>query len=92
MLTLVSIPISQPAMLTPASQTALACAARVDTSRERKAMLITVREMLRSGLASKVERIVAQGKSSRQEEEQNKYLLHLPHWFSYARTSVIYTP
>lgn len=49
-LTLVSIPISQPAMLTPASQTALAWTARVDTKRERRAMVDQEqREVLRRG-------------------------------------------
>jgi hypothetical protein len=38
-LTLVSMPISHPAMFTPASQTALACATKADTRIERTIVL-----------------------------------------------------
>lgn len=43
-LTLVSMPISQPAMFTPASQTAFACATRADTRIERSMLSVVQRE------------------------------------------------
>jgi len=50
LLTLVSIPISQPAMFTPASQTALACVARTETRRERETMVTERGVDIRSAL------------------------------------------
>jgi hypothetical protein len=47
LLTLVSIPISHPAMFTPASQTALACATKADTKIERSITSWTENEEVR---------------------------------------------
>jgi hypothetical protein len=76
-------------MLTPASQTALACAARVDMKRERKAILITESDVA-IRLASKGKRIVIQSRSSKQEEKVAEYIPIpiIPPRSSYAYTSV----
>ena len=52
LLTLVSIPISHPAMFTPPSQTAFACATKADTTTERSIVLRT--EVLEERLSSEV--------------------------------------